>query len=127
MLTVEDYARIRRAHRDGLSVRAIARKFHHSRRKVRDALRDAEPRPYTRRKDASAPKLAPMRPVIDQILGDDETAPPKQRHTAAQVFRRLVAEHDYAGGYNQVRRYVAKQRRRCRETFIPLEHVEIGK
>ena len=41
MLTVEDYARIRRAHRDALSVRAIARKFHHSRRKVREALEHA--------------------------------------------------------------------------------------
>jgi hypothetical protein len=29
MLTVEDYRRIRRAHRDGLSVRAIARTLHH--------------------------------------------------------------------------------------------------
>lgn len=38
MLTVEDYGRIRRAHRDGLSIRAIARRLHHSRRKVREAL-----------------------------------------------------------------------------------------
>ena len=75
MLTVEDYARIRRLYRDGLSVRAIARKFHHSRRKVREAVRNAEPRPYTFRKDPSAPKLDPVKPVIDQILKDDEQAP----------------------------------------------------
>ena len=31
MLTVEDYGRIRRAHRDRLSIRAIARTFRHSR------------------------------------------------------------------------------------------------
>ena len=38
MLTVEHYGQIRRAHRDGMSVRAIARTLHHSRRKVREAL-----------------------------------------------------------------------------------------
>ncbi len=122
MLTVEDYARIRRAHRDGLKIRAIAKQFHHSRRKVREALRDAEPRPYARRKASSAPKLDPVKPIIDQILQDDEQAPPKQRHTATQIFRRLKAEHQYAGGYDQVRRYVQKHRQRERETFIPLEH-----
>ena len=122
MLTVEDYARIRRAHRDGLSIRAISKKFHHSRRKVREALEHAEPRLYTRRKASSAPKLDPVKPFIDQILKEDEQAPPKQRHTAAQIFRRLKVEHEFAGGYDQVRRYVAKQRRQRRETFIPLEH-----
>ena len=122
MLTVDDYARIRRAHRDGMSIREIARRYHHSRRKVREALREPEPRGYTRRKLAPAPKLDPVKPIIDEILEADETAPPKQRHTAMQIFRRLVAEHDYGGGYDQVRRYVAGRRRQRRETFIPLEH-----
>ncbi len=39
-----------------------------------------------------------------------------------QLFRRLRDEHGYAGGYDQVRRYVGKQRRDHRETFIPLAH-----
>jgi hypothetical protein len=39
MLTVDDYGRIRRAHRDGMSIRAIARQFHHSRYKIRQILR----------------------------------------------------------------------------------------
>jgi transposase len=122
MLTVDDYGRIRRAHRDGMSVRAIARTFHHSRRKVREALACPEPGPYARTKDPPAPKLGPFKPVIDEILEADEQAPPKQRHTAAQIFRRLQAEHDYEGGYDQVRRYVGKHRRDRRETFIPLAH-----
>ena len=46
MLKVEDYGRIRRAHRDGMSIREIAQTFGHSRRKIRQAL-VAEPRPYT--------------------------------------------------------------------------------
>jgi hypothetical protein len=60
--------------------------------------------------------------VVDAILTADEDAPPKQRHTAMQIFRRLCAEHSYAGGHERVRRYVARQCRDRRETFIPLAH-----
>ena len=122
MLTVEDYGVIRRAHRDSMSIRAIARQFHHSRRKVRDALASPEPQPYTRAKEADAPKLGPFKPTIDRILAADEEAPPKQRHTAMQVFRRLRDEHKYAGGYDQVRRYISGHRQRHEVTFIPLSH-----
>jgi transposase len=122
MLTVDDYARIRRAHRDGMSVRAIARTFHHTRRKIREVLLNPEPKPYTRTKPPPAPKLGPFWALIDQILISDEQAPPKQRHTAAQIHRRLVQEHGYQGSYDQVRRYVFRKRQRERETFIPLAH-----
>jgi transposase len=122
MLTVDEYGQIRRAHRDGLSIRAIARTLHHSRHKVREALVRPEPRPYTRTADPPAPKLGPFHSVIEQILCADEQAPPKQRHTAAQIFRRLRDEQGYTGGYDQVRRYIGKRRRRQRETFIPLAH-----
>ena len=122
MLTVEDYGVIRRAHRDGMSIRAIARQFRRSRRKVRDALAAPEPRPYTRAKEPVAPKLGPFKATIDRILTADEEAPPKQRHTAMQVFRRLRDEQGYAGGYDQVRRYISGRRQRRRVTFIPLSH-----
>ena len=122
MLTVDDYGRIRRAHRDGMSIRAIARTFHHSRRKIREVLAQPEPRPYTRSKGPPAPKLGSFHAIIDEILAADEKAPRKQRHTRAQIFRRLWDEHGYRGGYDAVRRYVGKRRRRQRETFIPLAH-----
>ena len=122
MLTVDDYGQIRRAHRDGLSVREIARRLHYSRRKIREALLCAEPRGYSRTKDPPAPKLGPFRAVIEEILKADEQAPPKQRHTAMRVFQRLQEEYGYAGGYDQVRRYVGRHRRNRRETFIPLAH-----
>jgi len=38
MLTVDDYAKIRLAHRDGMSIREMARTFRPSRRKIRDIL-----------------------------------------------------------------------------------------
>ena len=121
MLTVEDYAKIRRADRDGMSIRAIARQFGHSRRKIRQVLKEPEPRGYTRSKPPAAPKLGPFVQRIDEILKADEEAPRKQRHTAAQIFRRL-AKKGYTGGYDQVRRYVASRRRMVRETFLPLDH-----
>ena len=92
MVTVDDYGAIRRAHRDGMSIRQIARQFGHSRKTVRHALMHADPHPEPLTRNRSAPKLGPFQAIIDQILVDDETAPPKQRHTAAQIFRRLRDE-----------------------------------
>ena len=77
MLTVDDYGVIRRANRDCMSIRAIARQFHHSRRKVREMLACPEPRPYRLAQDREAPKLGPFKAMIDQILADDEQAPRK--------------------------------------------------
>jgi transposase len=122
MLTVYQYGDIRRAHRDGMSIRDIATTFHHSRRKIREILAEGQPRPYTRTKPTPAPVLGAFHPVIDAILVADETAPPKQRHTAMQIYRRLRSEHAYQGGYDQVRRYVGQHQRERRETFIPLAH-----
>ena len=121
MLTVDDYGAIRRARRDGKSIRQIARDFNRSRNTIRHVLKHSEPDPKGRIR--SAPVLGSFHAVIDQILADDEDAPPKQRHTAMQVFRRLQDEHGYGGCYSQVQRYVFKHRRRERETFIPLGHL----
>jgi transposase len=122
VLTVDDYGAIRRAHRDGMSIRRIARDFGHSRRKIRQVLSESQPAPYTRTRPPQAPVLGPFHSIIDQILESDEQAPPKQRHTAMQVFRRLHDEHGYRGGYAQVQRYLLRHRRSHRETFIPLAH-----
>ena len=122
MLTVEEYGRIRIAHRDGMSIRQIARRYGHSRRKIRQVLQESEPRPYTLEKERPAPRLGPYKVLIDEVLAADEQAPRKQRHTAAKLYRRLRDEEGYVGGYDQVRRYVGKRRRDRRETFIPLTH-----
>jgi transposase len=122
MLTVDDYGKIRLAHRDGMSVHEIARTFHHSRSKVREILANAEPKPYTRSQEPAAPQLGAFHGVIDAILAADEQAPRKQRHTAMQLYRRLRDEYGYQGGYDTVRRYVGRRRRDHRETFIPLAH-----
>jgi transposase len=122
VLTVDDYGAIRRARRDGMSIRQISRQFGHTRKTVRYVLDHAEP-PTPTPRARKAPLLGPVVAIIDGILVDDEGAPPKQRHTAAQIHRRLRDEHHYPGGYAQVQRYVLKHRRRHRETFIPLGHL----
>src|SRR5437667_8694238 len=116
MVTVDEYARVRRAHRDGMSVRALARAFHHSRRKIEEILATPEPKPYLRLNPPPS-ILDPFKPIIDAIRVSDEQAPRKQRHTVAKIWRRLKQEHGYLGGYERVRHYLHSQDRQHRQTF----------
>jgi transposase len=123
MLTVDDYARIRRAYRDGMSLREMERTFHHSRKTIRRVLRgEGEPGPYPKRRRQSAPQLGRFHARILEILKDDETQPPKQRHTRMRIFERLRDEEGYSGGYDAVRRFVNRHLKSRVETFIPLDH-----
>lgn len=122
MRTVDDFAALRQAHRDGLSIRQIAQQFGVGRDTVRKALQHPQPPPYTLRQPRTAPSFGPFREIVEAILAADEDAPRKQRHTARQLFRRLRDEYGYQGGYDQVRRHVQSRRRERRETFIPLAH-----
>jgi transposase len=122
MVNVDDYLRIRLLHRDGLSIRQIARRLGHGRETVKKALASPSPPGYTRKRPAACPKLGPFTPFIDQILAADVDAPRKQRHTAMRLFERLRDEHGYAGGYDQVRRYIKGRRLRQRETHLMLDH-----
>ena len=127
MNTVDQYLQIRLLHRDGLSIRQIAKRLGHSRDTVKKALLSATPREYTRTKPPNSPKLGAFIPIIEQIFKDDLSAPRKQRHTASRIFHRLRDEHHYRGGYDQVRRYVAARRKRERETHLMLDHPPGGR
>jgi transposase len=122
MRTVDDYARIRQAHHDGLSARQIAKQLRVGRDTVRKALQNPEPKAYTLARPRPAPVFGAFRAVVEAILAADESAPRKQRHTASQVYRRLVAEYGYTGSYDPVRRHLKDRRLTRRETFIPLAH-----
>ena len=60
--------------------------------------------------------------VIDEILNNDKTAPPKQRHTAKRIFERLRDEYGYTGCSSQVRAAVARAKLRQKEVYVPLSH-----
>ena len=111
-------AELLRAYAVQLHLKQIARQLGHGRDTVKKALIEATPRPYTRSKPVSYPKLGAFVSVIEQILKEDDSAPRKQRHTARRIFARLVEEHGYGGKYDQVRRYVRKHRRAERETAV---------
>jgi transposase len=128
---VELFERIRRdSWREGLSVRALARKYGVHRRLVREALTSAEPGPR-KTPVRKSPQLEPLKEVIDGWLRGDLDAPRKQRHTVTRVHARLVAEHGAAGvSYSAVRDYVSRRRPEIAEeegrgparVFIPRHH-----
>jgi hypothetical protein len=116
MHSVDQYARIRQLRRDGLTIRQIADQLGHSPKTILKALANPEPVVRTPGQPRAAPVFGPFRGFVDAILAEDETAPRQQRHTATQVYRRLVAEHSYTGGYDQARRYLKRRRAERRET-----------
>lgn len=124
MLNVHHYLSIRIAHQKNESKRSIARRLHHSQSTVATAIASETgiPDGYKRSKPPQHPKLGAFIARIDAILLADESAPPKQRHTAMQLFRRLVSDDGYRGKYDQVRRYVKKHARDRRQTLVPLDH-----
>lgn len=110
MLTDEERERIVRAHRLGMSIRAIARRFHHGRSKIREVLKNPEPRRYLRTK-IYRPKLTEKyRRRMDQLVREEEGPEVEEALSAAAIFRILQRE-GYEGGYDQVRRYLARLRK----------------
>jgi transposase len=85
-------------------------------------LRYAVPPGYQRQQAVKRPKLGPWVGVIDAILEEDKSTPPKQRHTAKRIFERLREEHSFTGGYTIVKDYVHTAKLRSREMFVPLMH-----
>ena len=122
MFRVEIYGRVRRAVLvEGRSQRAVAREFGLARVTVQKMLRYAVPPGYQRQQAVKRPKLGPWVGVIDAILEEDKSTPPKQRHTAKRIFERLREEHDFTGGYTIVKDYVHTAKLRSREMFVPLD------
>ena len=86
---MELYGRVRRAvFVEGKSQRAVAREYGIARETVRKMLRYAVPPGYRREQPVKRPRLGPWLGVIDAILEEDKTQPPKQRHTAKRIFDR---------------------------------------
>ncbi len=126
MTRVELFEAIRRdKHMQGKSVRTIARERGVHRRVVRQALRNAVPRPR-KAMERAAPVLTPaLQGQVEVWLRADTTAPRKQRHTGRRVWQRLQAEHGFGGAESTVRRLVGQMRRQLGlkvEAFVPLSH-----
>ena len=95
--------------RNQMPVRALARKYDVHRRTVRQAISSPVP-PDRKTPERAAVVLDRVRELIDGMLREDLTAPPKQRHTARRIFERLRDEHDAQVSYSYVAKYVARRR-----------------
>src|SRR5437868_9961334 len=104
---MDQWAEIRRrVLADGESKRGVQRRYRIHWKTLQKILGQPEPPGYRPSKPRAKKKLGPFLPVIEQILRQDQSAPPKQRHTAKRIFERLRGEHGYAGGLTVVKEAV---------------------
>lgn len=108
MSRVEQFERIRKDSRtEGLSIRELSRRHGVHRRTVRQALSSAAP-PTRKVPERTSPVLGPWEEIVRAWLVADRDAPPKQRHTARRVWRRLHDDYDVIVAESTVRGFVAK-------------------
>ena len=124
MTKVAEIERIRWAHfREGVSLRELARTFHHSRRTIRRALADPGPWSYRRERVPQEPVMGAVAEIVRRWLEEDLSKPRKQRHTAKRIWQRLVSEYEFSGGQSTVRQWVRKHRpTNLRKLTLPLAH-----
>jgi transposase len=122
MLRMIDKEYIRKKHfLEGWSIHELSRQLKISRQTVRKMLKEGEIPKYNRQIPKPCPVMDSFREVIESILKVDETAPVKQRHTAARIFTRLHDEYGFNGGESTVRRYVRNLKKNKNECFLVLE------
>jgi transposase len=126
MLVVETVAKIRREHRGGKSIKAIARDLRLSRNTVRKAVRaDGADFSYER-KEQPRPQTGPFRERLDELLAENEDRPRRDRLRLTRIHD-LLEREGFTGSYDSVRRYAARWKREHRvdagdvsKVFIPL-------
>lgn len=104
------------------SKRAICQEYHLHWKTLQKILTHTEPPGYQLRQPRAKPKLGNLVPIIHEILEQDKTAPPKQRHTIKRIFDRLQSKHGYQGGITVVGDAVRAWRAGSSEVFMPLSH-----
>jgi transposase-like protein len=129
MRKVEQFELMRRDfEQEGLSVRAIARKYGAHRRMVREAIECSVP-PERKVPERACPVLTvEVKDFVEAVLTNDKKAPRKQRHTAHRIWQRVRDELGVAVAESTVRAYVAERRRELgigQSVFVP-QHHEIG-
>lgn len=123
MKTVDDYESIRKAYYvEGLSIRAIGKRLHHSRKVIRKAIDHAQPEGYRLKQGRPATVLAAYQARIDVLILESEQLPRKQRYTGHKIYQLLQAE-GYSGSESNLHRYVSQQRkaRKHPQAYLPLQ------
>lgn len=96
-----------------------ARRIAHDRGQVRQP-RDYSPKPSNTARPGRSLVDDGYAAIVDGWPAADLRMPVKQRHTAARVYERLVAECGFTGSYSSVQRWVKRwrQERRSGTTLI---------
>ncbi len=126
MLVVETIARIRREHRDGKPIKAIARDLRLSRNTVRKAVRTPDADASYERKEQHRPQTGPFSARLEELLEQNEGLPRRDRLRMTRIHD-LLQREGFGGSYDAVRRYAARWKRERRadagdmgKVFIPL-------
>lgn len=123
MKQVDDYEQIRKAyHIEGLSIREISRRYHHSRRVIRKALEHPIPEKYHLGQPKKASVLGSYRQRILDLLAESEQLPRKQRYTAHKVYE-IVSAEGYAGCEGNIHNFISRTKKRMTAAcaYLPLE------
>ena len=107
---------------NGMSQREAKRKYGLGWETLKKILAHSEPPGYRQKEARPRRVLAPVLPIIHEILVADQKAPKKQRHTAKRIFERLKAEYGYLGGKTVVEDAVRAWRQTHQAVFLPLVH-----
>jgi transposase len=105
-----------------LSKRGACREYQIEWRTLQRILKHEEPAGYQLKEPRQKRKLERFLPIIHEMLGQDQRAPKKQRHTAQRIFDRLRVEHQYDGGLTIVKDAVRAWKQGQAEVFVPLAH-----
>ena len=126
MLVVETITRIRREHRDGKPIKAIARDLRLSRNTVRKAIRAPDADASYERKEQYRPQTGPFSTRLEELLEENEGLPRRDRLRMTRIHD-LLQREGFGGSYDAVRRYAARWKRERRveagdmaKAFIPL-------
>ena len=111
---------------EGLSERQIAKKLGISRNTVSKYSKQIEsPSTVIRQKTYGTKDYSDetkrVLGIIDQWLEDDLKRWGKQHHTAARIYQRLVTEYSFTGSASNIRKIVARRKKKLQEVFIPLD------
>ena len=127
MLKVENTELIRKLVLiDGLSQNEVALRLGHSKRSVKRALDNPEPRQYTMTAPRKCGVAETVRPIVQQWLQDDQTKPRKQRHTQTRIYERLRDEYQFTGSRRTISTLVKKLQGNTPEVFCPIDHPPAG-
>jgi transposase len=124
MLVVETIAKIRRAYfAQEMTIKAICRDLHVSRKVVRKVIRSDATEFHYERDSQPQPKIGPWRDQLDSLLLENEGKSARERLTLIRVFEELRGL-GYVGGYDAVRRHANSWRKQrgqaLAQAYVPL-------